>query len=217
MQRKDLNYLKYLKYKNKYLNLRNQIGGGINEEVEKIMQEANRFIANDQYQEALDYINTQNDEHKKRAFMRLENEQNDDWYYIKVLIEVETIMQEANRFIANDQYQEALEYINTQNDEHKNLAFTRLQNEQSDDWYYIRNLIYKEHDKKINEEVDKIVQQANNFIANEQYKQAVEYILQPTITVGKKNRVFRKFRDTQPDVWKKLMPFIPDEDKLATR
>ena len=31
MQRKNLNYQKYLKYKNKYLNLRNQIGGGDDE------------------------------------------------------------------------------------------------------------------------------------------------------------------------------------------
>jgi len=162
MQRKDLNYLKYLKYKNKYLNLRNQIGGGIDDEVEKIMQEANKFIANDQYQEALEYINTQNDEHKKLAFMRFENEQNDDWYYI-------------------------------------------------------RDLIGKDADRRLNMEVDKIMQEANKLIANEQYQEAVDYIITQSQTIGKKNRVFMKFRDNKPAVWEKLMPFIPDEHKLATR
>ena len=134
MQRKDLNYLKYLKYKNKYLNLRNQIGGGINEEVNQIMQEAIKFMADDKYQEALDHIDKQDKKHKELVFKRLKNEQNDFWYYLSKLIyiiEVDDIMQEANKMIATEQYQQAVDYIITQS---LNRVFMTFRDKQPDDW-----------------------------------------------------------------------------------
>ena len=160
MQRKDLNYLKYLKYKNKYLNLRNQKGGGIDDEVNQIMQEANNFIVKRQYQEALEYINKQDYDHKDRVFRKIKNEQKSDWIIMKGLIEEET-----NRRLG----------------------------------------------------IDKIMQGANKFIVNEQYQKAVDYIINESETIGKKNRVFRKFIDNHSDVWKILLPFIPEEHKPATR
>jgi hypothetical protein len=55
MQRKNLNYQKYLKYKNKYLNLRNQIGGN-DEEVNKLVKNATDLINNNKFEEAVNYL-----------------------------------------------------------------------------------------------------------------------------------------------------------------
>ena len=136
MQRKNLNYQKYLKYKNKYLNLRNQIGGD-DEEVKKLVIDTNNLIEKQQFKEAVEYlynhpviservlalrqIRSDNSKEvlekidlfiqRKKAIHKEGNEEGNKEGNKEVNEKVNELVIETNNLIEKKQFEEALVYL----------------------------------------------------------------------------------------------------------